>query len=284
MSKTAVVIITDGHSGHDQGLAHPDTELKDDLPMKGEPTHRQINLNPTQLQLYDIVTTARTWLGKNCRGWNKILINHGEIIQGNKYPDNLMTQDLYEQVKMGFDTFAPWMDIVDKVYLHQATTWHEFGNGSASKLIGDMLRMKYKKPVRHAHKFRFDIDGFLLQTTHHGPATSKRKRLEDSAARWAAHDKIMVGKIENEPIPDLVVTAHTHKPSWGTAHVLANGGYETCDWIITPPMCGAGAFSRKISGQDAYYVGMQILQIVDGSLVHVEPFYTRIIDYEREVI
>ena len=283
--KLAAVIITDAHSGHDQGLTSPDTELKDDLPMQGEPTYRKVHLNATQEVLHELILEGREWIGKECHGWKKMLVHAGEVIQGNKYTDNLLTNDLYEQVKMSFDTFKPWMNIIDMVRLHQATTWHEFGNGSASKLIADMLKMQYKDiDVAHANKFRFDIDGFLLETSHHGPATSKRKRLEDSSAKWSAHNKLQVGLIENEPIPDLVVTGHTHKPSWGTSHILSEGKYYTCDWIISPPMCGAGAYSRKIGRQDSYYVGYHIVQIVDGTLVNVEPFFARLYDYEKEVL
>jgi len=285
MKKVSLIVRSDGHSGHREGHCSPDTEIADDIPMKGRAGKHKVSLTATQLAINKVADDAIAWTKNNCKGYKKIYIDLGEIMQGNKHIDNLQTADIDEQKTMAVDVIKPFLRICERAYFMQATSWHEGMNGANSKAVASELKGIYKsKSIQRMNKLRLVIDGFMVQFSHHGANTSKYKHLEGNAAYNAAKNMLNESLIENERCPDLVLSAHCHKPSKGTAHVLSEGRYYSCTWAVTSPMCGPGAYSRQVANPNAYYIGMNIIQIVDGKLLHIEPIYTRLTDYVLEVM
>ena len=285
MSKVALMIRSDGHSGHREGHCSPDTKLPDDVPMYGRRGKHKVTLTATQQAINKVAEDAILWTKNNCKGYKKVYVDLGEVMQGNLYSENLQTSDIDKQKTIAVDVIKPFLRMCSKAYFMQATSWHEWSNGTNSKAVAAELKGIYKsKNIQRMHKLRLVIDGFTIQFSHPGVNTSKRKDMEGNAAYNAAKAMLNESLIENENYPDLVMTAHCHKPSWGTSHVLSEGSYRTCDWAVTAPMCGPGAHSRKVANPHAYYIGMNIVQIVDGKLLNIEPIYARLTDYILEVL
>ena len=148
----------------------------------------------------------------------------------------------------------------------------------------ELIKYKYPKvDVKQMNQYRALIGDTLLEFTHHGSATSKRKYLEGNSAFLDAKDRIINHLVEGKRCPDLTFTAHTHKPSMATAHILQDGKYVENTQVITPPMCGPGCYSRKVANPSMYYVVMHVV-LTDGIGYEVTPFYKRLLDYELEVI
>lgn len=283
MKKVALIVRSDGHSGHREGHCSPDTKLTDSVPMHGRQGKHKVNLTATQKAINKVAEDALLWTKNNCKGYKKIYIDLGEIMQGNKYIDNLQTSDIDEQKIIAVNVIKPFLRVCERAYFMQATSWHEGMNGANSKAVASELKGVYKsKNIQRMNKLRLVIDGFMIQFSHHGVNTSKIKHLEGNATHNAAKNMLHECLIENERSPDLVLSAHCHKPSKGTAHVLSEGSYRSCTWAVTPPMCGPGAYSRQVANPHAYYIGMNIIQIVDGRLLRIEPIYTRLTDYVLE--
>lgn len=285
MQKVALLIRSDGHSGHREGHCSPDTELPDSVPMYGRPGKHKVNLTATQKAIDKVSKDALLWTKNNCKGYKRIYVDLGEVMHGNKHIDNLQTSDIDEQKIIAIDAIKPFLRVCERAYLMQATSWHEGSNGAHSKAVAAELKGIYKsKTIQRMNKLRLNIDEFLIQFSHHGANTSKVKHLEGNAAHNAAKNMLHESLIENERCPDLVLSAHCHKPSMGTAHVLSEGRYHSCTWAVTSPMCGPGAYSRQVANPHAYYIGMNIIQIVDGKLLRIEPIYSRLFDYVLEAL
>ena len=285
MSKVALIIRSDAQTGHREGHCSPDTELPDDVPMDGNLTRHKVTLTATQMAINKVAEDALLWTKNNCKGYKRYYIDLGEVVQGTRYNDNLQTASMDEQQIMAVDTIKPFLRICEGAYFMQATSWHEGYNGFYSKAIASTLKGIYKnKKIQRMDKLRLSIDGFLIQFLHHGAKTSRIKHLEGNAAHNAAKNMLHECLIEKERYPDLVLSAHCHKPSMGSAHVLSEGRYHSCTWAVTSPMCGPGAYSRQVAYPHAYYIGMNIIQIVDGKLLRIEPVYTRLTDYVLEVL
>jgi len=285
MSKIALIIRSDGHSGHREGHCSPDTKLADDVPFLGRAGKHKVSLTATQQAINKVGEDTILWTNNNCKGYKKIYIDLGEVMQGNKHIDNLQTTDIDEQKMIAVDVIKPFLRICETAYFMQSTSWHEGINGANSKAVASELKGVYKsKNIQRMNKLRLVIDGFMIQFSHHGISTSKYKHLEGNAAYNAAKNMLNESLIENERCPDLVLSAHCHKPSKGTAHVLSEGSYHSCTWAVTSPMCGPGAYSRQVANPHAYYIGMNVIQIVDGKLLNIEPIYTRLTDYVLEVM
>lgn len=285
MRKFALIIRSDAQSGHREGHCSPNTELPDDVPMYGRPGKHKVTLTATQMAINKVAEDALLWTKNNCKGYKRFYVDLGEVMQGNKHIDNLQTTDIDKQKIIAVDTIKPFLRICERAYFMQATSWHEGINGANSKAVASELKGIYKsKKIQRMDKLWLDIDGFSIMFLHHGATTSKYKRLEGNATYRAATNMLQDSLIENERYPDLVLSAHCHKPSMGTAHVLSEGIYHSCTWAVTSPMCGPGAYSRQVAHPHKYYIGMNIIQIVDGRLLRIEPIYARLSDYVMEVV
>ena len=269
------IVISDSHTGHKQGLVNPDSKLDEDVP---------IPLYPVPESLWQITEEVRDWVNTNCKKYNKWLINMGETTQGNKFQDDLLTAEMALQFKWAAETMYPFLDMkgMKGARFLQATGWHEYGDGSSSKLMTEMLKMKYSKlDIKQMNQSRTLVDNVLFEWTHHGSSTSKRKYLEGNSAFLDAKDRVLHHIVEHKRCPDLSFTAHTHKPSMAKASILSEGKYIENLQVITPSMCGVGCYSRKIANPSIYYVGMHVV-LTDGHGFEVIPFFKRMFDYEME--
>jgi len=271
------IVISDSQTGHKQGLVNPDSKLEEDVP---------VPIYPTAQSLWDITENVRTYIDENCKKYDKWVINLGEVTQGNALRDDLLTGEMHLQFKWAAETMYPFLDMkgVKGARFLQATSWHEYGDGSSSKLMVEIMKAKYPKlDIKQMNQSRMKVEDTLFEWTHHGSATSKRKYLEGNAAFLDAKDRIIHHIIERKKCPDLTFTAHTHKPSQATAAILSEGAYITNTQVITPPMCGLGAYSRKVANPSIYYIGMHLV-LTDGHGFEVIPFYKRMTDYVMEEI
>ena len=277
MSKKCFVVISDTQVGHKQGLVNPNSELEEDVP---------VPIYPIPESLWGIVENVITYVDTNCKKYDKWLINLGETTQGNALKDDLLTGEMHLQFKWAAETMYPFLDMkgMKGARFLQATSWHEYGDGSSSKLMTEMLKAKYPKlDIKQMNQSRQLVGDVLFEWTHHGSATSKRYYLQGNGAFLDAKDRVLFHIAENYKCPDLTFTAHTHKPSKATASILNDGVYISNTQVITPPMCGSGCYSRKIANPSMYYVGMHIV-LTDGHGFEVIPFYKRMTDYHMEEI
>ena len=166
------IVISDQQTGHKQGLVNPSSELEEDVP---------IPVYPMAQSLWDITENVRAYINENCKKYDKWLINLGETTQGNKLTEDLLTAEMHLQFKWAAETMYPFLDMkgMKGARFLQATSWHEYGDGSSSKLMVEMLKAKYPKlDIQQMNQSRMSVDDVLLEWTHHGSATSKRKYLE----------------------------------------------------------------------------------------------------------
>jgi len=270
------IVISDGHTGHKNGLLNPNSELEEGVP---------VPMYAVPQSLWNLTVQVRDWVNTNCKKYDKWLINLGETTQGNKFSDDLLTAEMHLQFKWAAEAMYPFLDMkgMKGARFLQATSWHEYGDGSSSKLMVELLKAKYKLDIKQAVQSRMLVDDVMFEWTHHGPGTSKRKYLEGNSAFTEAKDKILLHLTEGDRCPDLSFSAHHHKPSKAQASILSNGTYTENTQVITPPMCGAGAYSRKVANPSAYYVGMHVV-LTDGHGFEIVPFFKRMVDYDMEVI
>ena len=273
----AFIVVSDAHTGHKNGLLNPSSELEEGVP---------VPMYPIPKLLWSITEEVREWVDTNCKKYDKYLISLGETTHGNKYADDLLTSEMWLQFKLASETMYPFLEMSGMKGAHflQATSWHEYGDGSSSKLMAENLKAKYKKlTIKQMNQSRIFVDSTVLEWTHHGSSTGKRKYSEGNAAFLDAKDRVLNHIIEEERCPDLSFSAHTHKPSMARAYLLSKGEYISNTQVITPPMCGPGAYSRKVANPSMFYVGMHVV-LADKHGFEVKPFYRRLKDYSMEIL
>lgn len=281
MDKYCAIALADQHTGHENGLLNPNSKAKLMLPIEGQDAYTDVPVTPFQEDMWELVETAKDWVDENCKDMKKIVVHHGEVCHGvDKYPENIKHDRLHTQVELAADTFKPWRDY--PIRLLTGTGWHEAGQGSMAKFVGDKLTsMGMEAKVSHRRRIR--LGDFIWDMTHKGPTTSKRKRLESNACFWEAHDNLTRYAFDQriDECPDLTTSGHCHVPSMGSATFLSDGEFITSTNMVCPPLCGPGAYSRTLSKAE-YTVGLTIIVVVDGKLHHIEPVFRTFTDFVEE--
>jgi len=284
-----IFIVQDKHTGHRQGAVNPESKIKDPVPIQGRSTHVPVRVGAYSELIWECLMQMKDWVDTNYPKSDKYFMDLGEIVQGTLYKDDLLTTVQAEQMELARDVYKPFLSMKNMraVRFMTATSWHEYGQGSASRLMAEQLKSEYRIDVDWMNRSRIlikDAD-VLLQFQHHGPGASKRKRLEGSRAFWEAHDRVLRHITSKKRCPDYVFSAHTHRQSKGTAEIFDEhrGEYIKSTHVIAPPLCGPAAFSRKIDHREDYVIGGNVL-VTDGKMVHLEHFYKLTFDYTLEEI
>jgi len=274
----AWIVLSDGHSGHDEGLLNPDSLDANDNPLY---------LSAVQESIWDTVIQAKDFLDTNYKRADKWLIHLAELVQGNMHKDSLLTAKMWLQFQWAKDTLRPILGMkgMKGARFLQGTSWHEYSDGSGSKTITDSLAKEFPKlNFKSMNQSRILADDLLFAWTHHGKSSSKLPFHEGNAARNTAKNNYWEALSYGERCPDISFSAHTHKPDKGTYDKLTKDGeFFTTTHVITAPLCGPGAYSRKVANPSSYWVGCNVV-LSDDIGIKVVPFYKRLYDYHLEEI
>jgi len=280
MTRKVIAFIADTHAGHKLGLMRPGVELLDDS-------------GPKAAVWAPTATALQQWLW-SCyeadmasvlalAGRSKIvLVHNGDITWGTRFPSQLVSTRLSDQLLIAMDNLQPWyaMKNLQTVLLLQGTESHEFGEGSAPIAIVAQLSKRYPKVStmcpRHA---LLSIDGLLVDTAHHGPGAGGRSWLTGNELRYYTRSIMLDDLVGGRKPPDVVVRAHWHTGIHET--VRLNGA--TCEAFVLPAYCGLTHHATQVS-RSAYLLscGMVALEVVDGKVAGVYPFW-RTLDLRQVV-
>ena len=252
-----LAVITDTHGGHIAGLLNPETVLQ----RKQENEDGGYDLvdwtppmEPGQLRRWSLYERIIESAINLARGDQIILISLGDHTQGILHSDDALSMRVADHVLIAKWNFMPWMTIpnVVETRLISGTSWHEFGEGSAMILVADALRDKFPNknitPLYHGLtdiRQSTDVEGVLVDYTHHGPSQSMRKHLEGNTARYYLQSSMQDELMDGKTPPHLVLRGHFHSMinEVITRHTM-RGWFES-RIVVCPPLCGLGDYARK---------------------------------------
>ena len=274
--RTVVGILSDTHGGHKLGLLNPETVLYEESET-GELVPYTPKLTAMQEYLWGLykqhIEEVRAWAGFD----QLVLIHNGDITQGNKYPEHLVSTRLADQISIGVANLRPWFDGagVRWARLAKGTGSHVLGEGSSEILIAQQLAALFAGAnVQALYHGLLDVQGVQLDYAHHGPYPGSRAWLMGNVARYDLRSYMLNELSAGRTPARVVLRAHYH--TWICPEVLSlefMGDVYTSTLILTPSYCGLGAHGHQATrSAPSQTHGMIALEVTDGNLGEIRVF------------
>lgn len=275
MNRGYVLAIFDTHGGHQLGLLAPGTQKITEGP-NGEIKWVEIPLNAYQEYLWnDIYVPAIERVGKITKDYPLISLWGGDMMHGNRFPDQTITTSEYNQVLIVKHFCEPILNLPNckTVRIAAGTGAHEFTEHSGPLLVAELLRGMYPNTdISANYQGEADVCGYKIDYAHHGPGEGIRIYLNGNNVRFYLSDLMIRCLSEKIEPPDLVLRGHVHGDQDESFHI----GQFYGRILVIPSMCGMSFHGRKAT-KSRFLVpnGFVLLEVTDGKLTNLWKFYRK---------
>ena len=272
MSRLVVVAIADMHAGHQLGLCNPATVLvrADD---EGQVTEWRPELREIQGYLWNLYSKDSVEAVEWAAGDPIVLIHDGDATHGQKHPAGLMDITSAEQEQVAAWNLKPWLTRAKAVRMIHGTEAHGLLAGSTpaeTHIAAELARQGMD--ARAVYHERCTIGGTLFDIAHHGPNESIRLHLGGDNARRYLKDRMARDDAMGKAPARVYLRGHFHIFIQETVRQQLGGVWCESTLIVLPSLCGASAFSRKVTQSLPLLCnGMVLFEIVDGRLREIRP-------------
>lgn len=271
--RVILVALADTHGGSKYGLLSPEVILYDESP-EGDLVAYTPTLSVTQEYFWKLYLSHIQEV-KKIAGRDKIVVLHvGDLTQGLKYPQALVSTRIADQLMIAIENMKPWCEMENVTHIRFAvgTASHEFQESTSPIVVSNMLAEKYKsKNIELCQHGLADIAGLSVDYAHHGPSPGIRVWTHGNVARYYLRD-IMLGEINHGCAPpELVVRAHYHTP---VEEYLKIGKYKS--WLyVLPAYCAPNLHARQVTKSISRMInGLNVYEIVGGEIVRTHELHS----------
>jgi hypothetical protein len=281
--RTVLVDMADQHAGHKLGLMNPAVKVHDEdengKVMEFTPT-------PTAMQsfLWEFYVRSIETV-KSLAGDDEILLlNGGDECNGLKYPTQLVSTRLSDQIAIAAANMEPWYALpnIKHVRLATGTGAHSFLEGSSTLLLKDFLTAKFPQfDTAALNHGLLEFNGISIDYAHHGPHPGSRDWLRGNTARFYLRDIMYAATNRNQKPPNIVLRHHYHSPVY---EYLENSGFAS-ELYVVPSLCGLSEHGiQATQSAPIMWIGFLAVVIVDGQIVERHRLYERLDLRTREVL
>lgn len=227
---TLLVCISDMHSAGSTALfPNRFMQFKN---VNHTPTREQVRMYAHWLACADYVQTMRA-------GKRVFVVHNGDAVDGKHHGSTqIITYDDEEQRDIHtelMDTFLQNCSFDrandDRLYYVKGTEVH---TGDIEDAIGEDLHAETTAAGLHAFDFmELDINGRMIWVVHHGPSAGEGPDEGNTLRLWLRRVHWQRKK-RNKPLPDLIITGHTHQAAYNTYIISEGEGYHVLHGLITP--------------------------------------------------
>lgn len=260
------VDLSDMHSGSSRALfqARPFT------------TRSGVLLQQSSLQktLYEHWVACANYVKAGRQGKRLVIVHNGDAIDGDHHNSHeLMTRNPKEQADIHIELMRQFLSIVeydhskgDKIYYTLGTEVH---TGEDEHNIAEELGAEKAddgEPVGNV--IRMEINGRMIWYAHHGKSAGYGVN-EGEALRNQLKQVFFDCLTSNQRVPDMIYTAHTHKPIYNTFV----RDFHTIHGVITPSWQQKTRYAKKVAPWDKCEIGISTSEIsASGAIVVHKPF------------
>lgn len=271
-----VVVMADEHAGSGLGLCNPDVIVEREIPVGQEGFEIQEwspPISPTQQFIWDeVYLPGRKKFVDLANGDDMYILKLGEVCDGTFWKNSSVNLRIHEQVQIAIANMEIWKDVenLKAIRIVEGSRPHSFGEGSASRLVTQRLKMWFPNTKTTTHGV-FAKSGFTIDYAHKGPFPGSRKHLEGNQARYYLTDYMIreLTEFSREPV-DLVLRAHYHEPIVEFRWLRNKNGWHRSALIISPCMKFPGEYDKNVTrNRFDYTVGMMAVEVIDGEIHRV---------------
>jgi hypothetical protein len=284
VARTLAVWLSDTHGGSNFGLMRPGVTLLREGP-DGEPDPWQPEPTAVQRYLWACYQQDMERVRSLAGGDRIVVFHNGDLMQGRKYPSELVSTREADQYLIAIDNLRQWLNVpnVEVLRLCHGTGSHGFGEGTGDVLVGEQLRALYPghnvATVRHGLA---SVEGVTFDYAHHGTSPGIRNWTTGNMLRHYVRS-LMLDEITRGRAPArVVVRSHYHAYVRETVRVACGDGEQVTDGFVTPSYSHLTEYAAQAT-RSSYLItcGLVAVEVEDGRLVDVHPF-TRTVDLRRE--
>lgn len=286
MHRGIVVALSDMHCGNKYGLMCPTTDVRG---VSGDKVKASSLNGYTEWNkyLWDDVYTPGIKQVQELAGKDDIYVIHnGDLVQGDKYDDDLSSTRMSDQILLANDCLSLWCEMqnVVGVRLTTGTGAHTFGEGSATDLVANLLSSKYDKDVMAIDHGLLDVFGLSIDYAHHGPSPGTREWVTGNAARGYARDIMMQEVFHGEIPPGLILRSHFHKYVREVVTMIVGDIEYESTIVVTPSLCLLGNHGRQaMRSISRVKNGMVAFEIIDGRIYQTHRMIKTVDLRKREI-
>jgi len=269
VSRKLVVGLADTHCGHKLGLLSPDTRLKNETGIG----YYKPQMTSPQEYLWGIfledVESIRRLAGRS----PVVLVLLGDWMQGERHPEQLMTQRLSDQVKIAAEVIDPLLRRirkVEKVRAVMSTPAHD-PLGALTLMACEQIRKEHGLDIETAIRTVARIGKFALDFSHKGPHPGGRAWLDGNTVRYRLTDMMLRDILHGKEPPRVYWRAHRHEYRHERRELYGIPD-RVSDLFILPSYCGMGYWAAQNIDQAYLTNGMVVLEVIDGEFAGYETF------------
>lgn len=283
-----LVVSSDWHAGHQLGLMNPETKLASEI-IDGQgqavQTWNEYHLGHYQRYLWETVwEPGIKEVKKLADGSPVALIVNGDITQGQRHPEQLVTTSIANQFLIAAGAAEPWIEQIPNlkmVRFSYGTASHIFSEGTSPVIVSQLLKPKFPNvSIEVVHHGLLDVNGVTIDYAHHGPSQGIRLWTEGNQLRYYTKSIMLDHLKDGQKPPTLIIRSHYHYPKRERVDIAVNqpgGRMETVSSTIylTPSMSGMTDYAQQATkSTPILYNGFYVFEIENGKVIddHLDEF------------
>lgn len=246
------------------------------------------HLSPVQKKLWEWHTKDIEKVRELANDDEIILLEMGDLTQGNLFKDDLAETSLEAQYFIAKASLYPWLELpnLERVYVVLGTSVHNWGVGSSETMLTHHLMDEYPdKKFTVSNHYLMSIDEFKIDVAHHGPGPGIRNWTRGNVLRLYSESILSDDIAYGVAPPNLLLRAHFHE--FVAAHATRVVGDKLWELpaYIAPPYCFIGAHAIKAcKSPTRMSVGVLAFEIINGRLMKTYPFLHTVDLRTKEVL
>lgn len=240
---------------------------------------KHVNHTPTKRQkaLYEHFIKCANF-GKGVRKQKRLVIVHdGDAVEGWHHgSQEIITANKNEQAEIHtelMDTFLRWVKFSrkdgDRLYYVSGTETHT--DDQEDEIAKDLPAEKNEDGERVWDFLELHINGRKIWFVHHGKGRGSGAN-EGNSLRNFLRDIYWECLKRKETPPDIVISGHTHTPTYNTYVIRHDGGFHTIHGIICPSWQEKTRYAMKVAPVDKNEIGAVFIEIKADGEIRVPQF------------
>lgn len=253
----------------------PGTVLQD-FDEQGNRIEWPVRLTQTQVYLAEKFSRDVAAVAEIADGCDTVVLCNGDLTQGIKHPQSLMSNNLEHQIVIACGVLRVWLNQpglnLSALRLVQGTAAHTL-DGATEPIVTRLMRAEFPgHDIGAVFHGLLSVDQVLIDCVHRGPYPGSREWLRGNVARLSLRSMMIRELLDGHTPPHLIIRAHYHRYVQEHEYADREGLRYESDLVLLPSYCGMDLHGHHATqGLSWQSHGLVVFVIEDGKLKEIRP-------------